>query len=245
MAELASTIKDTSAETQPATPSGQLPHEARHVLIRLLRHGVILAKHSANHFQNVCRYQQPLRQHLADMYLRLVLDEAAGVAFIASVDELADDNDTGTDTDNDTVNLNDLPSLLTRRTLSLYDTIVLLVLRKHYQERETAGEQRIIIDIDRMESYLCPFMPLINSYKLARQKLLATLQKLVEKRVLTAVRGSEARFEITPVIRYVVNADFLETMLADYQQLAEKHNIELSAEPNSNDRPSYDEHNTS
>ncbi len=236
MAELALTPKDTPAETQPpAIPCGQLPHEARHVLIRLLRHGVILAKQSAHHFQNVCRYQQPLRQHLADMYLLLVLDEAAGVAFIASIDESTDD---------DTVNTNDLPSLLTRRTLSLYDTIVLLILRKHYQERETAGEQRIIIDIDRMESYLCPFMPLINSYKLARQKLLATLQKLVEKRLLTAVRGSEARFEITPVIRYVVNADFLETMLADYQQLAEKHNIELSSEPNPNDRPHYDEHNT-
>jgi hypothetical protein len=34
------------------------------------------------------------------------------------------------------------------------------------------------------------------------------------------VRGDDERFEITPVIRYVVNADFLGRLLAEYERLA-------------------------
>ncbi len=43
-----------------------------------------------------------------------------------------------------------------------------------------------------------------------------------DRRVLAAVRGDEERFEITPVIRYVVNAAFLEEMLRAYQNLVEQ-----------------------
>ena len=37
---------------------------------------------------------------------------------------------------------------------------------------------------------------------------------------MSAVRGNDDRFEITPIIRYVVNAGFLESMLAEYTRLA-------------------------
>jgi hypothetical protein len=43
---------------------------------------------------------------------------------------------------------------------------------------------------------------------------------MVERHILSSVRGSDDRFEITPIIRYVVNAEFLESMLAEYKQLA-------------------------
>ncbi len=137
----------------------------------------------------------------------LVLDQRAGVAFIAGLDE-------------SDVEEEEAVSLITRRTLSLYDTLLLLVLRKHYQERETVGEQRVIIDIERVEANLSPFLPLTNSTRSDRKKLDASLQKMVERHILSSVRGSDDRFEITPIIRYVVNAEFLESMLAEYKQLA-------------------------
>jgi len=37
---------------------------------------------------------------------------------------------------------------------------------------------------------------------------------------LSRVRGDDERFEITPVIRYVVDAAFLDTLLAEYVRLA-------------------------
>ncbi|MCY1355573.1 hypothetical protein D9M69_420020 [compost metagenome] len=41
-----------------------------------------------------------------------------------------------------------------------------------------------------------------------------------DKRLISTVRGDDERFEITSVIRYVVNADFLGRLLAEYERLA-------------------------
>ncbi len=197
-----------SSHNEQPPENGKLSPEARRALVSLLKHGVVLAAQKSKLFEAICRYQSAVRDHLADVYLKLVLDEKTGVAFVAGLDESdADDEKEGV-------------SLITRRTLSLYDTLLLLVLRKHYQERESVGEQRIIIDIERIEASLTPFLPLTNSMKADRRKLVAALNKMLEKRLLTKVRGSNDRLEITPIIRYVVNAEFLEKMLKEYQDLA-------------------------
>lgn len=207
---------EADSETVPDVEDGKMPPEARRALVSLLKYGVILASQKGKLFDAICRYQSAVRNHLADVYLKLVLDEKTGVAFVSQKDE-------GDDVDLDAV------SLITRRTLSLYDTLLLLVLRKHYQDRESSGEQRIIIDIERIEANLTPFLPLTNSMKSDRRKLIAALNKMIEKRLLTKVRGSNDRLEITPVIRYVVNAEFLEKMLEEYQGLADEAGVNMSS----------------
>ncbi len=197
------------AESVTDSDNGKMPPEARRALVSLLKYGVVLAAQKSKLFDSICRYQSVVRCHLADVYLKLMLDERTGVAFIAQLDE-------GEGDDSDAV------SLITRRTLSLYDTLLLLVLRKHYQERESSGEQLIMIDIERIEANLSPFLPLTNSMKSDRRKLIVSLKKMLEKRILSMVRGNDDRFEITPIIRYVVNAEFLEKMLQEYQHLADE-----------------------
>ncbi|WP_431066104.1 DUF4194 domain-containing protein [Methylotuvimicrobium sp.] len=188
--------------------SGRLPPEARRALVGLLRHGVIMADNKRLQFEALCRYRAPVEAHLADMYLRLLLDEHAGLAILLQqeAEELDEDDE--------------VSSLIVRRTLTLYDTLLLLVLRKHYQERQNAGEQRVIIDIDRVDVALRPFLPLTNSSRSDRRQLSGALKNMKDRKILAAVRGDEERFEITPVIRYVVNAAFLEQMLEEYLKLA-------------------------
>lgn len=186
-----------------------LPEEARKVLVYLLRHGVILATQKAKLFDSLCHHQASIRQYLGQIYLYLVLDERQGVAFVATSSESVDEND------DDEENI----SLIGRRTLTVYDTLILLVLRKYYQEREMAGEQRIVIDIERIEVNLSPFLPLSDHGSLDRKKLSGRLKEFVKRKLLSAVRGTEDRFEITPIIRYVVNAEFLEAMLEQYLAL--------------------------
>ncbi|MGR8941883.1 MAG: DUF4194 domain-containing protein [Gammaproteobacteria bacterium] len=190
---------------------GRLPPEARRALIALLRHGVIIAESKRLLFEALCRYRIGIQEHLADMNLRLLLDEKDGMAILltqSSDDDGDEDDDSG--------------SLISRRTLSLYDTLLLLVLRKHYQERETAGEQRVIIDNERIETALRPFLPLTNSSRGDQRQLNGALNNMKDRRILAAVRGEDDRYEITPVIRHVVNAAFLEQMLGEYTRLAER-----------------------
>ena len=219
-------------ETQAdANLNSMMPHEARRALVSLMRHGTVLA-HSKKHiFDIVCQHQQAIRRHLSEVYLQLVLDERAGVAFIAGIDAEHDAKLSST-TDEDVVDLTEdddiePATLITRRTLSLYDTLLLLVLRKHFQEREVSCEQKIMIGIERIESLMTPFLPLTNSERADRSKLRATIKRMIDKRLLAKIRGSEDRYEITPIIRYVVKAEFLESMLQEYYRLADELGLTL------------------
>ncbi|MBN6710608.1 DUF4194 domain-containing protein [Haemophilus haemoglobinophilus] len=186
-----------------------MPEEARRVLVYLYKQIAILNSQTPHLFTALCRYEQPIRQHLAEVYLQLVLDEQFGVAFIKMAEADIDDE-------------TDLPlSLMSKRQLSLYDTLILLVLRKHYREREDSGEKKIIIDIERLEAYLSPFVPLTDHASKDRKKLIAKVKDLQKRKLLASVAGSEDRFEITPLLRYVVSAEMLDTMLQAYLELAQ------------------------
>ena len=222
-------VAESTAAADPAAgaePARRMPPEARRALVSLMRQGVVLAARKARVFEALVRHEGAIRAHLAELYLQLVLDEPAGVAFLRNrplgedggaepgdgrVGELEDEPDEDAD---------DGATLIARRTLSLYDTLLLLILRKHYQERQSSGEQRIVVDIERIESAFVPFLALTASERGERRQLNAALGRLVDKRLLARVRGDDERFEITPVIRYVVDAAFLETLLAEYERLA-------------------------
>lgn len=224
------TSVDYSESPFSEPPFSEPPHEARRVLVYLMRQGAVIGAQKPRVFEALCRYEAMIRRHLAEVYLRLVLDEKAGVAFIALSDTETDDDDNPVDEES--------VSLISKRTLSLYDTLLLLVLRRHYQERESAGEQKITVDVERLESYLTPFLPLTNHARSDRKKLNGAMQKLIQRKVLAAARGAEDRYEITPIIRYVVDAAFLESMLEEYLRLAREGDIEvdskLSSDPASN-----------
>ena len=199
-----------------------MPHVARRVLVYLMRQGVILAAENLKLFDLLCRYEAEIRRHLAEVYIQLVLDAKQGVAYIINLESIEDEQE------DENQPLDDFPVLIRKRTLTVYDTLILLILRKYYQERETAGEQKIIIDVERIQSSLIPFIPLTNHDSKDRKKLNAALEKFIEKKVLTGLRGEEGRYEITPIIRYVVNAEFLQSLLSEYQQLAAKAKLQQS-----------------
>lgn len=218
---------EPKSELNPSAENlGKMSPQARRALVSLMRYGVILATQKINLFESICRYQIAMRQHLSDVYLKLILDEQNGVAFIVSVTD-EDSNNREEPEDEDRV------SLIIKRTLTLYDTLLLLVLRKHYQERETSGEQKVVIDLERIEGNLQPFLPLTNNSKADRSKLIAALKKLHEKKIIVQIRSGQDRFEISPIIRYVVKAEFLEQMLCEYVRLAEEAGISSNSNPES------------
>jgi hypothetical protein len=198
--------------TEP--PAGEaseagMPFEARRALVLLLRQGVVMADSKRLAFEALCRHEDLIAEHLSNIFMRMLVDMKAGIAILLQQDEMEQDEET-----------DEASRLINKRTLSLYDTLLLLVLRKYYQERETAGEQKIIIDIERIEALMTPFLPLTYSSRSERRTLNGSLALLKDKRLISAVRGDEERFEITSVIRYVVNADFLERLLKEYERLA-------------------------
>lgn len=213
-----------------------MPSDASRVLVHLMRYGVIFHAQKPNLYEALSQYQLMIQRHLSEVYLTLVLDERQGIAFIARSDsEIVSSSQDSFDSAN-TSDPSDLladelidsssddehtHSLISKRTLTLYDTLILLTLRKYYQERETSGEQKIIIDIERLSSLLTPFLPLTDHASRDLKKLSARLKEFSRRHLLSSIRGTDERYEITPLIRYVVSADFLESMLDEYLRLAQ------------------------
>ncbi len=227
-----------------------MPGDASRVLVHIMRHGVIFHAQKPNLYHSLCRYQSMIQRHLSEVYLTLVLDERQGIAFIARSDSETAGNSQDSFDSASTSHPKDLladelidsnddehtHSLISKRTLSLYDTLILLMLRKYYQERETSGEQKIIIDIERLSSLLIPFLPLTDHTSRDLKKLSARLKELSRRHLLSSIRGNDDRYEITPLIRYVVSADFLESMLGEYLRLAQgTTNTELESPTFEND----------
>lgn len=198
----------------PAVFEGIIPAEARRALRLLLNTGVVRAEKKRLAFEALCQHEALIGVQLANMLLRMVLDQKAGIAILLEQELGASESEDLTDEEGS--------SLVGKRTLPLYDTLVLLVLRKYYQERENIGESKVMIDVDTIAELMTPFLKLTNNSTLERKTLNGAIKKLLEKRLLANVRGDGDRLEITPVIRYVVNADFLNKLLGEYQQLAEK-----------------------
>jgi hypothetical protein len=48
------------------------------------------------------------------------------------------------------------------------------------------------------------------------------MQRMFTKKIISPLRNDEERFEITPIIRYIVSAAFLETMLEQYLALTKE-----------------------
>ena len=216
-------VKDEANSVMPS--DSVMPHDARRVLVHLMRQGSVMASQKSKLFDLLFRHESAIRKHLSEVYLQLVLDHKMGVAFVASADFQNDINDINVETgseNQDDCELDESTTLIPKRTLSLYDTLILLVLRKHYQDRESAGEHKITIDIERLESYLTPFLPITDHASKDRKKLLARVKEMVKRKVLSTIRGTEDRYEITPIIRFVVSASFLESMLAEYTLLAQQ-----------------------
>ena len=201
-----------------------LPADAKRALVSLMHMGSITFNQKPKLFEHICKYEKFIQEHLSNMYLRLMLDTKAGVAIVLQQEVVGDDEE-------------DIYTLISRRTLSLYDTLLLLVLRKFYQERESSGEQRIVIDVERIETYLTPFLSITNSSRSDKRTLNSSLKKMTDRKILSSIRGEDGRYEITPVIRYVVNAEFLERLLEEYIELAKESEID------SNDKSEFSSSN--
>ena len=216
---------DQSLQTVTAlnadAPYGTLAAEARRALVTLLKQGVILGAEKRLLFDAVCKYEIDIRHQLANLYLELMLDHRLEVAVLVQKHE---------DTDTEGPDQSFI-KLIQTRPLTLFDSLVILVLRKHYQQREAIGETRTLIELDQIAEQLVPFLPITNNESLDRKRLNAALEKLKDNKIITRVRGDSDRVEITPVIRFVIDSSYLSELEKEYRQLGQPEPNAHSASP--------------
>lgn len=184
-----------------ASDSGTLPLETRLALCKLLS-GPYVDQDSA-HWPALLRDELLLRSRLSDVFLELVLDRDRKVAFTRQADtgEL------------------DTPILLRSTPLSYLESVLLLHLRQILVDAENQGE-RAAVDESELVEHLELYTPAGGDRVAAQKRISAAIDKMKKNTILQAIRGAERRFEVSPTLRLLFNADDVQAMAAAYRALA-------------------------
>ena len=192
--------------------------EIRNTIIELLKHGSLTFAERPNMYKTLCSYQNEISSYLRNINILLAHNEEMGVVYIKNLyreeeaaqqktDDILEEQD---DFDDDS-------HLISSRTLSEFDSIVILVLRKYYHERYNSGETNVFLDVDQISSLLIPYVGVANSATRTIEKINGTLTKLQEKRLIRKESGNFGdRVEVLPLIRFVINAEFMTQLLEEY-----------------------------
>lgn len=187
--------------------AGTLPFDARTALLRLVKGPYISEVDDAVQWRALLNYTDEVRSRLADMFLELCIDSEAGIAFAKNVS--AEDRE--------------FPKAATSYTMTLLDTIMVLLLRK---ELQTAGSNRVFIGKTELFAQMGQYRAIEKVDQAAfLKKLESSWTRLAERRLLIK-SDVEGRFEISPVLKLVFGSEEAAAVLEEYQhmkdQIAEK-----------------------
>lgn len=176
---------------------GSLPMDTRQALCRLLLGPFINADSPL--WSCILRDEATLRSRLADAFLDLVIDRDRQVAFTrqADVGEL------------------DAPVLQRSQPLTFIESVLLLHLRQRLVEADTQ-DQRAVISLAEIREVLELYLPAGNDASKMEKRISAAVRKFDNNNVLLSIRGSQDRYEVSPVLRLMFTAGDVEDLLKVY-----------------------------
>ena len=180
--------------------AGTLPYDARSSLLRLVKGPFISETGDETLWRALLNYTDDIRSRLADLFLELCIDAEAGVAFAKNVS--AEDRA--------------FPKAAASYTMTLLDTVMVLLLRK---ELQTAGGTRVFIGKAELFAQMMQYRAIDKTDEAAYlKKLESSWTRLADRRLLMR-SDVEGRFEISPVLKLVFGAEEARAVLDEYENL--------------------------
>jgi hypothetical protein len=181
--------------------AGTLPRDARAALLRLVKGPYLSETADAALWRALLNHTEAVKSRLADLFLELYIDAEAGVAFARNV----------------SVENAEFPKAATSYTMTLLDSIMVLLLRK---ELLAAGTARAFIGKTELFEQMGQYRALDKSDQSAfLKKLDASWTRLAEKHRLLIKSDVEGRYEISPVLKLVFGAEEAAAVYAEFQRL--------------------------
>ena len=197
-----------SLETVTVEPSGlypgdcgELPEMARRVLVPLLIGPALDAARHSRLWPALLQHHEVIRSRLADLFLELVMDADAGIAFTRQADtgEL------------------ETPILLRRSPLTFIDSVLLLYLRGLLTEAETRGERAVVSAADMAEQ-LKLYERSQNTDRAGFDKRIkAAVEKAKKNNIISLIRGSDERYSVSQSLKLMFSAEEVTALAHIYQ----------------------------
>ncbi len=184
--------------------SGQLALDTRRALVQLLAGPSLEARRHGKLWQVLLRDEEPLRQRLAELFLELVIDRDMQVAFTRQAD---------------TAEL-EVPQLLRRAQLTFIDSVLVLYLRQRLTQADSHGE-RAVVAHDEMLEHLTLYERAASTDRAGfTRRVSASIEKVKKHNILSKIRGSEDRYEISATLKLLFSAEEIGSLALLYQHMA-------------------------
>ncbi|WP_062522753.1 DUF4194 domain-containing protein [Demequina silvatica] len=183
--------------------TGTLTDGSRRALLSLVRGPYLSRDREPANWAALLADEPAIRSRLNDLFLDLVLDTDAEVAFVRGV---AGEG-------------NDAPVAVRSESLSYLDTVMLLALRQRLIHDE--GHGRVMVGQDELYEELQVFRTPDRDESDFTKRLNSSWAKMLNKlRVLHAVE--DGRAEISPVVRLLIDADRVRELRAAFDKAREE-----------------------
>lgn len=181
-------IEDDDAAIDAGSTGGALVEDSRRVLVALLQGPYLDGRKDNARYGQLLRDRTAIENRLADMFLELVIDDDAQVAFVHQSDSDPD-----------------APKLLRRLTgLNRLDSVLLLILRQHLLTQASRG-QRAVVNEAELISSLAAYRRTDSTDEAGFTKeIRASIHKL-QRASLLEEQGDA--FEVSPVLKLMITPD--------------------------------------
>jgi len=185
--------------------TGELALQTRRVLVQLLAGPALEARRHSQLWPVLLRDETLIRSRLAELFLDLVLDRDMQVAFTRQA-EAAD---------------LEAPVLLRRAPLSFIDSVLLLFLRQRLSQADVQAE-RAVISTDEIVDHLTTYERAASTDRAGFVKRVhASIDKIKKHSILTKIRASDDRFEISPTLKLLFSVEEVQALTRVYRDMAE------------------------
>lgn len=190
--------------------AGTLSFDSRRALVQLLQGPLVRAEQHPPIWKAILSDETALRQRLADMFLDLVVDEDAGIAFTRIANS-------GNPIRVGKEHYVDMPHVLRVKTLTIIDTIVLLDLRTRLG-LAVPGE-RVIVDQEELRENASQFRALDDRDEATfNRRFDASLDRMRRDYSLLGDTETEGRYEVSPALKHIFDAQTVAGIKAEFEE---------------------------
>jgi hypothetical protein len=202
--EATTDVAQASANILFVGDSGELALETRRALVQLLAGPFLDGRRHSKLWPILVRDEVVIRRRLAELFLELVIDRDAQIAFTRQAD---------------TGDL-EAPLLLRRAQLTFIDSVLLLHLRQRLTQADSQGD-RAVVSTDEITEFLTLYERAANTDRAGFTKRMhASIEKIKKHNILQKIRSSDDRFEISPTLKLLFSAEEIQALTGLYQHMA-------------------------
>ena len=178
-------------------------------LISLLS-GIVMKNGNAEIWNTIMSKQYLIDEYMAKIGLSLVIDEDGGYAFLKQNDG------------------DELPHLVKRQPLSFRMSLFLVLLRNEINEYDSAtGEGNLVVREEDMVRRMKPYFPEVTDEVKFTNSIDRCISKALEMKILMPVKDNEEEFEVQPILRRLVDAEWLSGFNRELERYMDENGITI------------------